>query len=68
MKKDEFSTKCNQTDYHRMPGGRQEVGDVDDLFYYSVILLDYLIKQMCFENVENPVCALASLGVQDVVG
>ncbi|TNN87801.1 F-box only protein 31-B [Liparis tanakae] len=23
-KKDEFSTKCNQTDYHRMPGGRQE--------------------------------------------
>lgn len=25
VKKDEFSTKCNQTDYHRMPGGRQEV-------------------------------------------
>ncbi|XP_037539326.1 F-box only protein 31 [Nematolebias whitei] len=24
VKKDEFSTKCNQTDYHRMPGGRQE--------------------------------------------
>uniref|UniRef100_A0A6Q2ZLT2 F-box domain-containing protein n=1 Tax=Esox lucius TaxID=8010 RepID=A0A6Q2ZLT2_ESOLU len=23
-KKDEFSTKCNQTDHHRMPGGRQE--------------------------------------------
>ncbi|XP_067905057.1 F-box only protein 31-A isoform X4 [Heterodontus francisci] len=26
MKKDEFSTKCNQTDFHRMAGGRQEVG------------------------------------------
>lgn len=25
VKKDEFSTKCNQTDHHRMPGGRQEV-------------------------------------------
>lgn len=25
MKKDEFSTKCSQTDHHRMPGGRQEV-------------------------------------------
>ncbi|XP_041794934.1 F-box only protein 31 isoform X1 [Chelmon rostratus] len=24
VKKDEFSTKCNQTDHHRMPGGRQE--------------------------------------------
>ncbi|KAB1260848.1 F-box only protein 31 [Camelus dromedarius] len=24
MKKDEFSTKCNQTDHHRMSGGRQE--------------------------------------------
>ncbi|XP_030060419.1 F-box only protein 31 isoform X2 [Microcaecilia unicolor] len=24
VKKDEFSTKCNQTDYHRMSGGRQE--------------------------------------------
>ncbi|KAG9341308.1 hypothetical protein JZ751_019410 [Albula glossodonta] len=24
VKRDEFSTKCNQTDYHRMPGGRQE--------------------------------------------
>ncbi|XP_060110194.1 F-box only protein 31 isoform X1 [Heteronotia binoei] len=24
VKKDEFSTKCNQTDYHRMAGGRQE--------------------------------------------
>ncbi|XP_043937677.1 F-box only protein 31 isoform X2 [Protopterus annectens] len=24
VKKDEFSTKCNQTDFHRMPGGRQE--------------------------------------------
>ncbi|KAG8437437.1 hypothetical protein GDO86_008223 [Hymenochirus boettgeri] len=24
MKRDEFSTKCLQTDYHRMPGGRQE--------------------------------------------
>ncbi|KAJ8407949.1 hypothetical protein AAFF_G00269930 [Aldrovandia affinis] len=24
LKRDEFSTKCNQTDYHRMPGGRQE--------------------------------------------
>ncbi|KAM9808252.1 F-box only protein 31 [Neosynchiropus ocellatus] len=24
VKLDEFSTKCNQTDYHRMPGGRQE--------------------------------------------
>ncbi|XP_054583066.1 F-box only protein 31-like [Eptesicus fuscus] len=24
MLKDEFSTKCNQTDHHRMPGGRQE--------------------------------------------
>uniref|UniRef100_A0A8C6URE3 F-box protein 31 n=1 Tax=Neogobius melanostomus TaxID=47308 RepID=A0A8C6URE3_9GOBI len=24
-KKDEFSTKCNQTDHHRMPGGRQEL-------------------------------------------
>uniref|UniRef100_A0A4W5KCR2 F-box protein 31 n=1 Tax=Hucho hucho TaxID=62062 RepID=A0A4W5KCR2_9TELE len=23
-KNDEFSTKCNQTDHHRMPGGRQE--------------------------------------------
>ncbi|XP_053282028.1 F-box only protein 31 isoform X2 [Pleuronectes platessa] len=23
-KKEEFSTKCNQTDHHRMPGGRQE--------------------------------------------
>ncbi|XP_033997555.1 F-box only protein 31 isoform X3 [Trematomus bernacchii] len=23
-KKDEFSTKCSQTDHHRMPGGRQE--------------------------------------------
>lgn len=27
VKNDEFSTKCNQTDHHRMPGGRQEVGD-----------------------------------------
>lgn len=27
VKKDEFSTKCNQTDHHRMPGGRQEVWD-----------------------------------------
>lgn len=25
VKKDEFSTKCNQTDHHRMSGGRQEV-------------------------------------------
>lgn len=25
VKKDEFSTKCNQTDHHRMAGGRQEV-------------------------------------------
>ena len=25
MKKDEFSTKCNQTDHHRMSDGRQEV-------------------------------------------
>ncbi|XP_023616864.1 F-box only protein 31 isoform X2 [Myotis lucifugus] len=25
VKKDEFSTKCNQTEYHRMSGGRQEV-------------------------------------------
>ncbi|XP_055674644.1 F-box only protein 31 isoform X2 [Falco peregrinus] len=24
VKKDEFSTKCNQTDHHRMSGGRQE--------------------------------------------
>ncbi|XP_061578130.1 F-box only protein 31 isoform X2 [Cololabis saira] len=24
VKRDEFSTKCNQTDHHRMPGGRQE--------------------------------------------
>uniref|UniRef100_H3D3N4 F-box protein 31 n=1 Tax=Tetraodon nigroviridis TaxID=99883 RepID=H3D3N4_TETNG len=24
VKKDEFSTKCNQTGHHRMPGGRQE--------------------------------------------
>ncbi|XP_067854335.1 F-box only protein 31 isoform X2 [Heptranchias perlo] len=24
VKKDEFSTKCNQTDFHRMAGGRQE--------------------------------------------
>ncbi|XP_037671498.1 F-box only protein 31 isoform X3 [Choloepus didactylus] len=24
VKKDEFSTKCNQTDHHRMAGGRQE--------------------------------------------
>lgn len=24
VKKDEFSTKCNQTDFHRMSGGRQE--------------------------------------------
>ncbi|XP_055002182.1 F-box only protein 31 [Sorex araneus] len=24
VKKDEFSTKCNETDHHRMPGGRQE--------------------------------------------
>ncbi|XP_072290711.1 F-box only protein 31 isoform X1 [Eucyclogobius newberryi] len=24
VKNDEFSTKCNQTDHHRMPGGRQE--------------------------------------------
>ncbi|XP_069558036.1 F-box only protein 31 isoform X2 [Brachyistius frenatus] len=24
VKKNEFSTKCNQTDHHRMPGGRQE--------------------------------------------
>ncbi|XP_061678946.1 F-box only protein 31 isoform X1 [Syngnathoides biaculeatus] len=24
VKKDEFSTKCNQTDHHHMPGGRQE--------------------------------------------
>ncbi|KAK2505199.1 hypothetical protein MC885_013615 [Smutsia gigantea] len=24
VKMDEFSTKCNQTDHHRMPGGRQE--------------------------------------------
>uniref|UniRef100_H3AMN1 F-box protein 31 n=1 Tax=Latimeria chalumnae TaxID=7897 RepID=H3AMN1_LATCH len=24
VKKDEFSTKCIQTDFHRMPGGRQE--------------------------------------------
>ncbi|XP_019749567.1 F-box only protein 31 isoform X2 [Hippocampus comes] len=24
VRKDEFSTKCNQTDHHRMPGGRQE--------------------------------------------
>ncbi|XP_051547709.1 F-box only protein 31-like isoform X2 [Myxocyprinus asiaticus] len=24
VKLDEFSTKCNQTDHHRMPGGRQE--------------------------------------------
>ncbi|KFO12151.1 F-box only protein 31, partial [Balearica regulorum gibbericeps] len=24
LKKDEFSTKCNQTDHHRMSGGRQE--------------------------------------------
>ncbi|XP_070255146.1 F-box only protein 31 isoform X1 [Myotis yumanensis] len=24
VKKDEFSTKCNQTEYHRMSGGRQE--------------------------------------------
>ncbi|XP_067359122.1 F-box only protein 31 isoform X2 [Channa argus] len=24
VKKDEFSTKCNETEYHRMPGGRQE--------------------------------------------
>lgn len=24
VKKDEFSTKCNQTEHHRMPGGRQE--------------------------------------------
>ncbi|KAJ3595798.1 hypothetical protein NHX12_002212 [Muraenolepis orangiensis] len=24
VKKDEFSTKCSQTDHHRMPGGRQE--------------------------------------------
>ncbi|CAI5664596.1 unnamed protein product [Oreochromis niloticus] len=28
VKKDEFSTKCNQTDHHRMPGGRQEVGQI----------------------------------------
>lgn len=25
VKRDEFSTKCNQTDHHRMSGGRQEV-------------------------------------------
>ncbi|XP_061863281.1 F-box only protein 31 isoform X3 [Colius striatus] len=25
VKKDEFSTKCNQTDHHRMSGGRQEM-------------------------------------------
>lgn len=24
VKKDEFSTKCNHTDHHRMSGGRQE--------------------------------------------
>lgn len=44
-KKDEFSTKCNQTDHHRMPGGRQEVRQwlIPELFPCLV----YLFKSPC---------------------
>lgn len=40
VKKDEFSTKCNQTDHHRMAGGRQEVGDqpaIRDFFFFFTV-------------------------------
>ncbi|KAJ6657188.1 hypothetical protein lerEdw1_002777, partial [Lerista edwardsae] len=38
VKKDEFSTKCNQTDHHRMSGGRQEEHKGGQLPFAGVFL------------------------------
>ncbi|XP_053771909.1 F-box only protein 31 isoform X2 [Desmodus rotundus] len=51
VKKDEFSTKCNQTDHHRMSGGRQE-GDPNIPAGQQTVEID-LMHRIQLPNVEN---------------
>lgn len=47
MKKDEFSTKCNQTDHHRMSGGRQEVSPYPFCSHGAGVRLNGLTSPVC---------------------
>lgn len=50
VKKDEFSTKCNQTDHHRMSGGRQEVSLYPFCAHGADVSLNGLTSPACHQQ------------------
>ncbi|XP_035138604.3 F-box only protein 31 isoform X3 [Callithrix jacchus] len=69
VKKDEFSTKCNQTDHHRMSGGRQEEfrtwlreewgRTLEDIFHehmQELILMKFIYTSQ-YDPAARPSCA-----------